>query len=288
MVDVVHALHGEHEARRQGEEVGGGIGDALSWVGNTLYDYVIKPLWHSELKPALEEEFPEFKEAEEIWDDVANEAHMLTGDNTISQHTNLIAGLIGETYDQGAAKADQVGDYTRDKSFDSDFLDVWRDPRTSHVVVSIRGSRDMTDYLIDDAMILTDGRPRDLISDDLRQVIDKYGSDNTLELGAHSLGASLAAETFRLNPRMEGAFERVNLFNPGSSPLAEENVVNSLIGKDNSYFYLNSVDPVSFGTTFGGQVIPSDHLVMNTPQGLNPITNHSIDQWTKQDESRFK
>ena len=62
------------------------------------------------------------KEAEEVWDSVANEAHMLTGNNSISQHTNLVAGLIGETYDQGAEKADQVGDYVRDQSFDSDFV----------------------------------------------------------------------------------------------------------------------------------------------------------------------
>ena len=64
-------------------------------------------------------------------------------------------------------------------------------------------------------------------------------------------------------------------------------MVNKLIDKDDVHFYLNVADPVSWGTTFHG-AIPPNNLIINTPQGLSPMANHSIDQWIEQDDSSFK
>lgn len=48
LVPKVHALHAETKAKHAGEQVGGGLGGAFSWLGNALYDVFVKPfesLW---------------------------------------------------------------------------------------------------------------------------------------------------------------------------------------------------------------------------------------------------
>jgi hypothetical protein len=289
-LSLIHALHAEHKAKQRGEPTGGSLGDGFSWLGDQLYNLFVTPftsLWEEE-KDALYTEFPELAAVEEAWDASANVAHMVTHDNSISRHTNLVAGMIAETYKaDNDDKEDSLAGYTRDKTWDDNkFIDVWRSDEYGHTIVSVRGSKTPEDFLVDDYQILTEGHPRDLISEDLQEIVEKYGKDK-LEIGGHSLGASLIAESLTTHPDLQSQFDRVDLYNPGSSPLAEESVVNKLIDKDNSYFYLNVADPVSWGTTFHG-AIPHDNLIINTPQGLSPMANHSIDQWTEQDDSSFK
>ena len=286
-ISLIHALHEEEQARQRNEDVGGSLGSAFNSLGQGLYTNFVKPIWDEE-KQALFAEMPELQVVEDAWNGVANISQMVSHDNQISDHTRLVAGFVGESYKAAADQEDSVRGYVRDTSFDDNkFISVYVDSTTNHVIVACRGSATPEDYLVDDYQILTEGHPRDLISSDLRRIVEKYDADNSIEVAGHSLGASLIAQAMKNNPSFEQSFDRIDLFNPGTSVLAEDNVVNDLASSDNSYFYLNFADPVSWATTFGTQ-IPKGHLVMNTPQGLNPMDNHSIDQWFKQDESTFR
>ena len=293
-ISLIHALHGEEQARQRNEDVGGSLGDAFASLGNGIYDHLLKPVYDDVLKPiwneekqALYEEMPELQALEDAWNEVSNISQMVSHDNQISDHTRLVAGFVGESYKAAEDQEDSVRGYTRDTTFDENkFISVYVDPTTNHVIVACRGSASPEDYLVDDYKILTDGHPRDLISSDLRRIVEKYDDGNSIEVAGHSLGASLIAQAMKNNPSFEQSFDRVDLFNPGTSVLAEDNVVNDLVSDNSTFFYLNVADPVSWATTFGTQ-IPKGHLVMNTPQGLNPLDNHSIDQWFKQDPSTF-
>ena len=64
-ISLIHALHGEEQARRRGEDVGGSLGDAFSSLGSGLYDVFIKPFWKEE-KEALYAEMPELQLGREL------------------------------------------------------------------------------------------------------------------------------------------------------------------------------------------------------------------------------
>ena len=260
---LIHGLWSEQSSRHKGEEVGGGLGDAFNYIGEK-----IAGLGHATWSPI-----------KSLWNFSQNAFHYMTHSNTISAHTKMCARMVKETYKKDIdERADHIGPFQRQKDLSNKWLDVWKSDDTHQVFVSVRGSQDRSDWLVDNVGIATGQGPRDLIGADLKQILEKYQDDYQTEISGHSLGAALVATGIK-NYNLD--FDRINMFNPGASPIPwSEDAVNELSSDKDAYFYVNAIDPVSAGQL--GE--KSQNLIVNDPiSWTNPIANHSIDQWYKQD-----
>ena len=250
---LVYALWQEEGSRVKKEKVGGGLGAVINWLGKK----VTQPIRGA-------------------WNYAQNLGHMFTHDNQIGSHTRLVALAIQETYkkDQTSRK-DRIGNYNRVEEQGSGWLDVWKNDVTNQLLVTCRGSRDTSDFLVDDAGIAAGLGPRDLVSKQLRGIFDQYGSDYEIELGGHSLGGALIATALKRNPGMDPS--RIDFMNPGTSPLPwAHDAVNDFSRDDRAHYYINSIDPVSSGEMSERPV----HLTLNAPVSwTNPAENHTLDQW---------
>ena len=107
-------------------------------------------------------------------------------------------------------------------------------------------------------------------------MLEKY-KGNHIEIAGHSLGTQLIAEALREHPDMYDQIKRISLFNPASSPLAPESSVQNLSSEDKVHFFENQADLVGLGQMMWAE--PPKNLVMKTIRSLNPLENHTIDQW---------
>ena len=248
---LIHGLWGEHKARAKGEKTGGGLGDAVNWIART----VSSP----------------FRAA---WNIAKNYAHN-NYVNTVTNHTRLVARMLKQTYitDIDKRKTD-MGTYERIEDMSTDFIDVWEDDERDQILVTVRGSINPEDWLVDDAKILVTGKPRNKIAKQLQKVFDKYEKTNDIECAGHSLGASLLATAVSESDLQP---DRIDLFSPGTSFIPGTSDPVGDVGKrPNTWIYANAADPVSAGALGESHT----HLVLNAPQSfVNPIANHSLDQW---------
>ena len=257
---LIHGLWAEQTAKHSGEPVGGGLGDAFNWVGHKLhqgYDLATAPI-------------------KAAWNLGRNAFHFATHDNSISNHTKMVASGIKETYKRDPEdRKDNLGPYVRDKDFSDKWLDVWVSEGTGQCLVTVRGSVDAEDWLVDDAKIATGTGPRDLIGSKLKQIWDKYDDGYSMEISGHSLGASLVAAGLQ-SQNLDA--DVIDMFNPGVVPWSTD-AVSELAKNPNAFFYVNAIDPVSSGINTGNP----EHLIMNAPVSYtNPILNHTVDQWISQ------
>ena len=253
---LIFGLYEERKARKRNEKTGGGLGDALNWIGQKM----VSPVSGA-------------------WNFAKNAHHYFTHDNTISEHTRLTAKMIQETYNPDISERDdQLGDYKRIEDLSTDWADVWLNEETKQITISVRGSRDKEDFLVDDARILAGQGPRDLVSSELRDVFAKYGNDYDISCAGHSLGGSLVALALQNNGNLDP--EQILFFNPGTAPLpAMQDAVKKFSTDDRAYYYINAIDPVSMGE----MAETPAHLIMNSPVSwTNPVRNHTLDQWIDQ------
>jgi hypothetical protein len=260
-LDVLWAITEERKAHKRGQYVGGGLGDAFNSIFGSLYTVGIKPF-------------------ETVYNGIANFTYPLLHDTTVSEHTQLVASAISQSYDTDEeTRSDFVGDLVRDIDMSTNFLDVWVDNERHppFALVSVRGSKTAEDFLVDDAAILVGGRTRDLIGADLSRAVEKYAAGHTVEVAGHSLGATLICQSFSNDPSLLGKVDRIDLFNPGTSPVNMNNVVSEYSQSDKFHFYENNGDLVGLGQMLYSA--PPKNLVMKGIGSLNPADNHSIDQW---------
>ena len=262
-LQLIHALHAEHKAGRRGQKIGGGLGDAMNSLGKTLFNVGMKPL-----------QIP--------WNLASNLARPLTHSNTVSDHAKFLASAIQQSYELDESKrADYLGNFVRDPELSTEYTDVWVETTTSpkHVVMSVRGTKKSGDFG-DDAMIAATGRAPNRIGMDVGKMLSKYPKSH-VELAGHSLGTQFIAESLREHPDMYDQIERISLFNPASTPLTE-GAVQKMSDDSKTYFYENVADLVGLGQMLWSE--PPKNLVMNNPQSMNPLENHSLDQWLPETE----
>ena len=256
-MQLIHGLWEEHHARRRGEPTGGGLGDAFNWLGKKVWS----PIKH-------------------VWNGAKNYYHYFAHENTISDHTRLVARGIQQTYNKKKDdRLDQLGTFKRVEELSTDWLDVWKDAERDQILVTCRGSRDPVDFAVDDLAILAGHNPRDLVSSQLRDIFQRYGDDYEIELAGHSLGSSLLATALANNSDLKPF--KMDFFNPGTNPWPGiEDAVKSYSSDDRAHYFVNAIDPVSLGEM--GES-PSN-LIINSPQSwVNPVSNHAIDQWIDHD-----
>ena len=263
-LQLIHALHQEHKAGKRGQLVGGGLGDAMNSLGKMLFDVGIKPL-------------------QAPWNLATNLAAPLTHNTTVSDHAKFLASTIEQSYELDETKrADYIGDFVRDTDLSTEYTDVWVDTSTSpkHVIMSVRGTKKSGDFA-DDAVIAATGRVQNRIGLDVGKMLQKYPKSH-IELAGHSLGTQFIAESLREHPDMYDQIERISLFNPASTPLTEGSV-QKMSDDSKTYFYENVGDLVGLGQMMWSE--PPKNLVMKPPQSMNPLSNHSLDQWLPETEA---
>ena len=260
-LSVLYAIHSEFADKKRGIDVGGGLGDAFNSVFRSLYEVGIKP----------------FKS---VYNGIANFTYPMLHSNSVSEHTHMVATAIDESYElDETQRADYIQDMKRDASLSTEFIDVWVNDHSNppYALVSVRGSKKASDFAIDDAAILATGHARDLISTDLSRAVKKYTDTHNVEVAAHSLGTSLVCQSISKNPQLLDDIDRVDLFNPASSPINMNNAVSEYSQNEKFYYYENQFDIVGLGQMLYDS--PPKNLVMKSLQSINPIKNHTIDQW---------
>ena len=257
---ILHAVKSELD-----DPVGGGIVDAVHDVVGALWD-------HNPIRMA--------------WNLAQNAVYPWTHDNTISDHTKLVASAIQESYKPENERADYM-EYegtklTRDQDLSTDYIDVWHNPVDQHTLVSVRGTKKNANDIADDVKIFATGSSRNRIQRDLARAVEKYDPLGTVEVAGHSLGANLIASALS-DPSLHDAVDRIDFFNPGSTPLTKSSVAD-FTQSDKAYFYENSADLVGLGQQLYSS--PPEHAIIRKPLSMDPLKNHSIDQWASEEVDR--
>ena len=183
--------------------------------------------------------------------------------------------IIQEAYQPVDERDNTLGDWTRDTELDNDEFSVWVDENDREVHVALRGTKLNTADLLSDLRIVATnkGGNNEKTVTFLQSVEDKY-PDYKLDVSGHSLGGNTLIEVFNNN---DLNYDRVNLFNPGTSPLADLTEQKKAAENDKYHFYLNSGDILS--NTFAS-VLPSarDNVYWSRAKH-SPLENHGVQQW---------
>ena len=264
-LEVLWGLNEEHKARKRGHYVGGGLGDAINSIGKTIWKWGTRPITSA-------------------WHAAQNFSYPILHNNAVSEHTNLVASALHQSYvlDENL-RADYVGDLIRDQSLSTKYLDVWVDKHRvpPYALISVRGSKEAEDFVVDDVAIAASGRSRNLIETDLKRAVDKYADKFTVEVAGHSLGTALIAESLDSDRTLLSKIDRVDLFNPATSPVVNS-VVSDYNQNDKVYYFENQADLVGLGQMLYSS--PPKNLTMKAIHSLNPATNHGIGQWMPEKE----
>jgi len=154
------------------------------------------------------------------------------------------------------------------------WVDNHREP--PYALISVRGSAKAKDFLVDDAGILLTGKSRNLIQTDLKRAVDKYADAGTVEVAGHSLGTTLVSEALQGDSTILDKIDRVDFFNPATSPLTKA-VVSDFSDESKAHFYENQGDLVGLGQMLYSSA--PKNVTMLPIQSMNPLTNHGIEQW---------
>ena len=139
----------------------------------------------------------------------------------LSEVDEQFARLIEESYYRDERPETFEG-WTRQKDFDSNYVTVY-DNEDGHRFVSVRGTKFNVQDLAQDAIITYSGKPQDLISKELRKVLDHTEPGRTVDVGAHSLGGSLVLTAFDNDSTLQDRVHQTYLYNPAMSPFTNKN-----------------------------------------------------------------
>ena len=189
----------------------------------------------------------------------------------LNEQDEMYAKLVNASYGKDD---DTIGDWQRVPDLDSEYMSVW-DNADGHRFVGVRGTKFNVKDLEEDTEILTEGHPDDLISEDLRYVLDQTDPGTIVDVGAHSLGTSLLTQAFETDDSLQDRIRQSYLYNPAFTPFAE-NVTDKYEADDRVRYFIDLMDLVSVGDL--GSKGPSN-VVYRTDWSLNPLVAHTIEQW---------
>ena len=199
-------------------------------------------------------------------------------ENKPTKLDNHYAEIVQQSYKPITDRVDEIGDWDRDTSLDTDRYSTWVDDIDQAVHVAIRGTKANMSDIISDFHIIANNTSGnvDELTEYLEKVKDKY-SEYELDASAHSLGSSELLEAGVNNPDL--GFDRYNLFNPGQNPLWGLNNAQSAMDNDKFHWYLNSGDVLS--NTFTSLLNDGTQVTWAKP-GHSPLANHGLAQWTSE------
>ena len=182
------------------------------------------------------------------------------------------ARLVNEAYKTDDERDAQFEHWQHRPEFDSNYVTVY-DNEDGHRFIAVRGTKLNVKDLAEDVKIGMQGEPDNLIGDDLRNILDNTAPDKTVDLGAHSLGTSLALTAYQNDDTLQDRIHQSYLYNPAFTPFAE-NVTAKYEKDDRVRYFIDLADAVSVGDM--GSIGPKNVVYRNN---WNPISAHKLVQW---------
>ena len=192
--------------------------------------------------------------------------------DTLDETDQQYARLVNEAYKTDDERDAQFEHWQHVPEFDSNYITVY-DNEDGHRFVAVRGTKLNLRDLGEDMKIAVRGEPDNLIGEELRNILDHTAPDKTVDLGAHSLGTSLALTAFENDDTLQDRIHNSYLYNPAYTPFHA-----SITGKyekdERVRYFIDLSDPVSVGGI--GSIGPRNVVYRNN---WNPITAHALVQW---------
>ena len=204
------------------------------------------------------------------WDWIKGLGQSARSGGHVNETDQQYARLVNDAYSD--ERIEQVEHWKHVPQFDSNYITVY-DNEDGHRFVGVRGTKVNKKDLGQDAKIAAFGQPDDLIGDELRNILDNTAPDKVVDLGAHSLGTSLALTAFSNDDNLQERIHQSYLYNPAFSPLTE-NITDKYEGDDRVRYFIDLSDLVSVGNI--GSKGPTNVVYRNN---WNPVTAHALVQW---------
>ena len=245
---MLSAMIAEIQEAEQHNISGGFFSDALSWV----LDKVPFGNW--------------------LWPVAAAQGALKAhkGDN-LNEVDEEYARLVGAAYE--AERPYVLDHWRRQTQFDSQYISVW-DNLDGHRVITIRGTKaSRAEDIGQDILVGLTGHTTNRIGAELRRILDATPEDSIVDLAAHSMGTSLALESYNADREIYNRIHETYMFNPSYSPFMQ-GVSDQYEGDENVRYFINLGDVVSIGGI--GHSAPAN-VVFHQPGSIG--SNHSLAQW---------
>lgn len=194
--------------------------------------------------------------------------------DSLGETDQQYARLVNEAYKENEGRDATFEHWKHVPEFDSNYVTVY-DNEDGHRFVAVRGTKLNLKDFGEDLKITGQGEPDNLIGDELRRILDHTEPDKTIDLGAHSLGTSLALTAFQNDDTLQDRIHQSYLFNPAFSPFSKEgNITDKYEADDRVRYFIDLSDPVSVGDL--GSKGPKNVVYRNN---WNPFTAHKLVQW---------
>ena len=105
------------------------------------------------------------------------------------------ARLVGATYGNIDERPFIIDHWRRQVQFDSSYISVW-DNLDGHRLIAVRGTQGTGTDIGEDILVGLTGRSTNLIGSELLEIIAATPQSMVMDLAAHSLGTSLALESY--------------------------------------------------------------------------------------------
>ena len=178
------------------------------------------------------------------------------------------ARLVGATYGPVDERPYVIDHWKRQVQFDSSYVSVYDNP-DGHRVICVRGTQGTGQDIGEDILVGLTGRSTDVIGDELLQILAATPESMVVDLAAHSLGTSLALQSYK-NKLIYNAIHETYLYNPAYSPLLKGST-DAYERDENIRYFINSLDLVSMGS-FGHQA-PANSVFRSSGDP------HKLAQW---------
>jgi hypothetical protein len=180
------------------------------------------------------------------------------------------ARLVGATYGGVDNRPYVIDHWKRQVAFDSEYVSVWDNP-DGHRLIAVRGTEGSAD-IAEDILVGFTGNATNRLGGELLQILAATPQGTVVDLASHSLGTSLALESYS-NATIYNKIHETYLFNPAYSPFMRGKT--DAYEKDSSVrYFINVRDLVSMG----GSAHKAPRNVVYRSDGI-AASAHNLAQW---------
>ena len=264
---LVAELRGHHHPNVE-SHMGGGLLDGINTVAHMMWNFQPPVVGYGWIKDKLG----------------------YSDKNRMSQLQHFDADTLEQAYaDQGSRAAIMNNGWEFLPQYETEYTSVYRNPENGSLHVGIRGSKTSEDWTYHDALIVARNKPGAEQTENIQQFLVDLAKENPdvdLTINSHSLSGSFVQNAFTEANADDDAwldhYSTINLFNPGSNPLANTDSIHEFANDDRVYMYLNSTDPISQGYARAVNDNNQDRVYWGTPT-YYPVGAHTYAQWMDDD-----
>jgi len=194
----------------------------------------------------------------------------LKGDG-LNQVDEQYARLVGATYGPVDERPYVIDHWKRQVQFDSSYISVFDNP-DGHRVICVRGTQGTGQDIGEDILVGITGRSTNVIGNELLQILAATPNNMVVDLAAHSLGTSLALQSYE-DKLIYNAVHETYLYSPAYSPFLR-GATDAYERDENVRYFINTRDAVSMGGM--GHRAPANVVFRSSG---NPVTAHKLAQW---------